>query len=44
VTHIADLALRFLVRTDWSGVEALSIPGPEDLSCDEATAFIEGTF
>lgn len=26
VTHVADLALRFLVRTDWSGVEALSIP------------------
>ena len=44
VTHIADLALRFLVRTDWSGVEALSIPGPEDLSCDQAAAFIEGTF
>jgi uncharacterized protein YbjT (DUF2867 family) len=31
VTHIADLALRLLVRTDWSGVEALSIPGPDDL-------------
>jgi uncharacterized protein YbjT (DUF2867 family) len=44
VSHVADLALRFLVRTDWNGVEALSIPGPEDLSCDQAAAFIEGTF
>jgi hypothetical protein len=31
VTHIADVALRLLVRTDWNGVEALSIPAPEDL-------------
>jgi uncharacterized protein YbjT (DUF2867 family) len=44
VTHIADLALRLLVRTDWSGVEALSIPGPHDLSCDQAAAFAEDTF
>jgi uncharacterized protein YbjT (DUF2867 family) len=44
VTHIADLALRLLVRIDWNGVEALSIPGPEDLFCDQAAAFAEDTF
>jgi len=30
VTHITDLALRLLVRTDWNGVDALSISGPSD--------------
>jgi uncharacterized protein YbjT (DUF2867 family) len=44
VTHVADLALRLLVRTDWNGVEALSIPGPEDLSCDQSADIVEGTF
>jgi uncharacterized protein YbjT (DUF2867 family) len=31
VNDIADHALRLLVRTDWHGVEAISIPGPNDL-------------
>ena len=44
VTHIADLALRFLVRTDWSGIEALSIPGPEDLSFIHSAAAVPSIF
>jgi len=41
LTHVADLALRLLVRTDWSGVEALSVPGPEDLSFSQTPAHME---
>lgn len=32
---VADLALRLLVRTDWSGIETLSVRGQEDISVDE---------
>ena len=37
---IADVALRWLVRRDWSNVEAVAVHGPEDLSCGEAAAII----
>jgi uncharacterized protein YbjT (DUF2867 family) len=30
VAEIADIALKLLVRTDWSGVEALTVRGPEE--------------
>jgi uncharacterized protein YbjT (DUF2867 family) len=44
MTHIADLALRLLVRTDWSGIEALSIPGPDDLSFVDSPAAVPSIF
>jgi hypothetical protein len=44
VTHIADLALKLLVRTDWRGIEALSIPGPDDLSFVHSAAAVPSTF
>jgi uncharacterized protein YbjT (DUF2867 family) len=44
MTHIADLALRLLVRTDWRGIEALSIPGPEDLSFVHSAAAVPSIF
>lgn len=39
-SDIADVALRWLVRRDWSGIEAVAVHGPEDLSCGEAAAII----
>jgi uncharacterized protein YbjT (DUF2867 family) len=41
VAHIADLALRLLVRTDWCGIEAITLPGPEDLSFVPAPELVE---
>ena len=35
---IADVALRWLVRRDWSGIEAVAIHGPEDLSRGEPSS------
>ncbi len=37
---IADVALRWLVRRDWSGIEGVAVHGPEDLSYGEAAAII----
>ena len=41
VGDVADLALRWLARRDWSGVEAVAVHGPEDLSYTRAVALIE---
>jgi uncharacterized protein YbjT (DUF2867 family) len=35
---VADIALRFLVRSDWSGITGIPVRGPEDLSYGEAAA------
>jgi uncharacterized protein YbjT (DUF2867 family) len=35
---VADIALRFLVRSDWSGITGIPVHGPEDLSYGEAAA------
>jgi hypothetical protein len=35
---IADMALRFLVRRDWSGIAGIAVHGPEDVSYGEAAA------
>jgi uncharacterized protein YbjT (DUF2867 family) len=40
VSDIADAALRWLVRRDWTGIEGLGVHGPEDLSYGEAAAII----
>jgi uncharacterized protein YbjT (DUF2867 family) len=37
---IADVALRWLARRDWAGIECLPVHGPEDLSCGQAAAII----
>jgi uncharacterized protein YbjT (DUF2867 family) len=41
VTDVADVALRWLVRRDWKGIEGIAVHGPEDLSCNQAAAVIE---
>jgi hypothetical protein len=41
VPHIADIALRLLVRTDWRGIEAITIPALEELAFVPAPALIE---
>jgi uncharacterized protein YbjT (DUF2867 family) len=43
VTDIADAALRWLVRRDWSGIEGIAVHGPEDLSYNQAAAVVERT-
>ena len=43
VTDIADVALRWLVRRDWKGIEGVAVHGPEDLSYNQAAAVIERT-
>jgi len=40
-TDVADAALRWLVRRDWSGVAGVAVHGPEDLSYNQAAAVIE---
>jgi len=40
-TDVADAALRWLVRCNWSGVAGIAIHGPEDVSYNQATAIIE---
>lgn len=39
-SDVADVALRWLVRRDWKGIEAIAVHGPEDLSYGEAAAII----
>ena len=41
VRDVADAALRWLVRRDWDGVDAVGVHGPEDLSYNQAAAVIE---
>lgn len=38
---VADAALRWLVRRDWSGVAGVAVHGAEDLSYNQAAAVIE---
>jgi uncharacterized protein YbjT (DUF2867 family) len=38
---IADVALRFLVRTDWGGIEALSVKGADAISFYQTAALVE---
>jgi uncharacterized protein YbjT (DUF2867 family) len=44
LADIADAALRLLARTDWDGVESLSVHGPDNLSSDRVAALIESIF
>jgi uncharacterized protein YbjT (DUF2867 family) len=37
---IADVALKYLVREDWNGIEGIAVHGPEDLSYGEAAAIM----
>jgi uncharacterized protein YbjT (DUF2867 family) len=39
-SDIADVALRWLVRRDWNGIEGIAVHGPEDLSYGEAAAIL----
>jgi hypothetical protein len=41
VRDIADVALRWLVRRDWRGIEGIAVHGPEDLSYNQAAAVME---
>ena len=41
VSDIADSALRWLVRRDWTGIAGIAVHGPEDLSFSEAAAVME---
>jgi len=38
---IADVALRWLVRRDWKGIDGIAVHGPEDLTYSQAAADIE---
>jgi uncharacterized protein YbjT (DUF2867 family) len=40
-TDVADVALRWLVRRDWSGIAGVAVHGPEDLSYSQAAAMME---
>jgi len=40
---VAGVALRWLVRRDWNGIEAVAVHGPEDLSYNQAAAIVERT-
>jgi uncharacterized protein YbjT (DUF2867 family) len=42
-TDIADVALKWLVRQDWNGIQGVAVHGPEDLSFGQAAAIIERT-
>ncbi len=43
VKDVADTALRFLARRDWSGIEAVAVHGPEHITWNQAAAVIERT-
>jgi uncharacterized protein YbjT (DUF2867 family) len=43
VTDVADLALRWLVRRDWEGIQSVGVDGPEYLSFNQAAAALERT-
>lgn len=38
---VADVALRWLVRDDWNGVERIAVMGPERLSFNQVAAVLE---
>ena len=38
---IADVALRWLVRRNWTGVASVAVHGPEDISFNQVAAGIE---
>jgi uncharacterized protein YbjT (DUF2867 family) len=40
-TDVADMALRWLVRCDWNGIESATVHGPEDISFGQVAAVIE---
>jgi uncharacterized protein YbjT (DUF2867 family) len=40
-SDVADAALRWLVRRDWTGVAGVPVHGPEDLSYSRAAAIME---
>jgi hypothetical protein len=40
-TDIADVALRWLVRHDWEGIQGVGVRGPQDLSFSQAAAIME---
>jgi uncharacterized protein YbjT (DUF2867 family) len=40
VTDVADVALRWLVRQDWTGIQSVAVHGPEDLTLGQAAAVI----
>ena len=41
VTDVADLALKWLVRRNWKGIEGFAVHGPHDLSFGQAAAVME---
>ena len=41
VKDIADVGLRWLVRRDWQGIDAVAVHGPEELSYNQAAAVME---
>ena len=41
VSDIADAALRWLVRRDWTGIAGVAVHGPENVSYTQAAAVIE---
>jgi uncharacterized protein YbjT (DUF2867 family) len=43
VTDIVDVALRWLVRRAWNGIEGVAVHGSEDLSYNQAAAVVERT-
>jgi uncharacterized protein YbjT (DUF2867 family) len=40
VADIANFALKYLVRRDWTGIAGIAVHGPEDLSYGEAAAIM----
>jgi len=40
---IADVALKALVRRDWTGIKSVAVHGPEKLSWNQAAAILEQT-
>ncbi len=40
VSDVVDVALRWLVRGNWKGIEGVAVHGPEDLSFAEAAAIL----
>jgi uncharacterized protein YbjT (DUF2867 family) len=40
-SDVADVALRWLAQRHWTGLKAVAVPGPEDLSCSQVAAVLE---
>jgi uncharacterized protein YbjT (DUF2867 family) len=43
LSDVADVALKYIVRADWKGVEAMGVVGPEPVSLEQAAKMIERT-